>query len=100
MVVRVGKHAKRKQRTKRGHLRLTGPKTIKCERCGSAKLAHNICPNCGNYRGREVIDVLAKLEKKERKKKAKELEAAREEQEKTQPADMAALSKKEKGGEN
>ena len=32
-----------------------------------------LCQNCGYYGGRQVIDVLAKLDKKERKKKEKEL---------------------------
>ena len=32
-----------------------------------------MCANCGYYKGRQVIDVLAKLDKKERKKKEKEL---------------------------
>jgi len=32
-----------------------------------------VCRNCGWYNGRQVIDVLAKLDKKERKKKEKEL---------------------------
>jgi len=29
--------------------------------------------NCGTYQGKEVIDVLAKLDKKQRKQKEKEL---------------------------
>lgn len=32
-----------------------------------------MCGNCGYYNGRQVIDVLKKLDKKERKKKEKEL---------------------------
>ena len=34
-----------------------------------------MCSNCGYYNGRQVVDVLAKLDKKERKKKEKELHA-------------------------
>jgi large subunit ribosomal protein L32 len=89
----MGKHTKRLQRTKRAQLVLKKPKFVKCSRCGSAKLHHRICLNCGTYKGREVIDVLAKLEKKERKKKAKELEEAQEKQ--PQAMDAASLSKKE-----
>jgi len=38
-----------------------------------------VCKNCGYYGGRQVIDVLAKLDKKERKKKEKELHAHEQE---------------------
>jgi len=46
---------------------------VKCKKCGEEILPHTLCLNCGNYNGREVIDVLKKLTKKERKKKEREL---------------------------
>jgi hypothetical protein len=48
--------------------------------------------NCGYYKGRQIIDVLAKLTKKEKKKKEREMK----EGEKTtkEPMTMEKLSKK------
>ncbi len=42
-----------------------------CPRCKEPVPGHTACPNCGTYKGREAIDVLASLNKKERKDKAK-----------------------------
>ena len=47
-----------------------------CGKCEREVLPHHICAYCGFYNGREVIDVLAKLDKKEKKKRLKEEEAA------------------------
>lgn len=60
-------------------------------------MPHHFCPFCGTYKGREVIDVMAKLTKKERKKKEKEM--AKKEEEKTEkevkkPLSLEELSKK------
>ena len=58
-------------------------------------MRHRVCENCGTYREKEYIDILAKLTKKERKVREKEL--AEEESEKTpsdKPLDARALSDK------
>jgi large subunit ribosomal protein L32 len=43
----------------------------KCQDCGQPKLNHKICSNCGKYKGRVVVDVLAKTAKREKKAKEK-----------------------------
>ena len=74
MVVRM-RHTKGKRNRVRSHHALLAGNFIKCGHCGTDALPHTICNNCGYYAGREVVDVLAKLDKKDRKKRAKELEA-------------------------
>jgi large subunit ribosomal protein L32 len=36
---------------------LAAPARSVCPRCGSAKLPHVVCGNCGWYHGRQAIDV-------------------------------------------
>ena len=95
MVVRRGRHPKRLQRTRRAVLRLTPRAFVKCAQCGTEKMPHRVCKNCGSYRGNEIINVLAKLEKKERKKKEKQLESEKQAQAQTQsePLDAKEMSK-------
>jgi len=57
------------------HLHLKKPNIVACKKCGKEVLAYTLCENCGTYRNREMIDVLAKLTKKERKQKQKEIAA-------------------------
>ena len=63
----------------RSHHALRPAHFAKCAHCGHEKLPHIVCRNCGYYAGRQVIDVLAKLDKKERKKKEGELHAHEQE---------------------
>jgi len=51
---------KRRQSKARGRKRRTHYKSApvnyaNCPQCGSTKLPHRACPNCGYYRGRPVI---------------------------------------------
>ncbi len=74
MVVRM-RHTSSATRQRRSHHALKAGAHSLCSHCKKSVLPHTICHNCGWYKGRQVFDVLAKLDKKERKKKEKELHA-------------------------
>jgi large subunit ribosomal protein L32 len=59
------KYPKARQGKRRSHLAKSPAATIECPRCHSAKLPHQVCPSCGTYDGREVIEI--KSPKKKRK---------------------------------
>jgi large subunit ribosomal protein L32 len=35
---------------------------VRCSHCGSMRLPHHACPDCGTYKGKEVLDI--EVEKK------------------------------------
>jgi large subunit ribosomal protein L32 len=51
---RVGPRRKRLRRT---HYKAALVQLAPCERCGQLHRPHHICPNCGSYRGVEVMKV-------------------------------------------
>ncbi len=63
MVVRM-RHTRAHTANRRSHHALKGQRFSKCVKCGAQHLRHRICMNCGTYKGREVIDVMAKTNKK------------------------------------
>ncbi len=51
------KYAKSRQGKRRNHLGINLPSLDYCPQCNSPKLHHHVCPICGTYSGREVINV-------------------------------------------
>ncbi|HXK59745.1 MAG TPA: 50S ribosomal protein L32 [Acidobacteriota bacterium] len=51
------RHSKSRRGKRRAHDFLTARNLSKCSNCGLSVLPHRVCPNCGYYRGRQVIEV-------------------------------------------
>ena len=51
------RHSKRRTSMRRAHDGLTKPCIAECPNCHEPKLPHRVCPKCGRYKGREVIEV-------------------------------------------
>ena len=48
--------SKTKKRMRRTHLKKELPGVISCPKCGAPIKAHRACTECGNYKGKEVIE--------------------------------------------
>ncbi len=57
------KLSKGRRDRRRAHDALQVTQLVQCSNCGEMRLPHTVCPNCGYYKGREVIEV-----EKEKKK--------------------------------
>jgi large subunit ribosomal protein L32 len=51
------KHSKARRDKRRAHDALEAPSRSRCPECGELKLPHRVCPSCGSYRGRKVVEV-------------------------------------------
>lgn len=57
------KHSKSRRDMRRAHDALQAHNLTACSNCGSMHLPHTVCPNCGFYGTREVVEI-----KKDKKK--------------------------------
>lgn len=55
MAVPKQKQSKARGAKRRTHWKINGPGLSRCAQCDQPKLPHRVCPNCGYYRGREVV---------------------------------------------
>lgn len=54
----TNRHSKTRQRKRRSHDHLKTPTRSVCPNCSEEKLPHRICPHCGYYKGRQIIEVV------------------------------------------
>ena len=49
---KISKTSKRMRRT---HYKIEAKEAVKCPKCGETIRPHRVCPECGYYKGKEVI---------------------------------------------
>ncbi len=53
------KITKSRKGKRRNHHGIAAPALIDCPQCHSPQRPHHACPTCGNYNGREAVEVKA-----------------------------------------
>lgn len=56
----VPKYKTSKARTRRRksiNMKLSTPSLIECETCGNKLLPHRVCPKCGFYKGKQILEL-------------------------------------------
>lgn len=56
MAVPKHKVSRSKRDKRRTHQKAQAPALSRCTQCGEAVMSHRACPECGNYKGRTVIE--------------------------------------------
>lgn len=55
MAVQQNKKSKSRKGMRRSHDRIAKPTVIFCSSCGEPTIPHSVCPACGMYHGRQVV---------------------------------------------
>lgn len=53
------KTSKARRDKRRSHHAIKAPVLVECGNCGEKHRMHHVCPHCGHYRGRQILEVEA-----------------------------------------
>jgi len=57
MAVPKRRTSKARKRKRRSHHALSNPALSVCQQCHQKKEPHRVCPHCGYYGGRKVLEI-------------------------------------------
>ncbi len=56
----TSRHSRSRRDKRRAKWKGAIPNIVKCSDCGEMKLSYRVCPSCGKYNGRSVIEIIEK----------------------------------------
>jgi large subunit ribosomal protein L32 len=62
MPVPKRKHSTRRKGKRRAAIKLDLPQLINCPQCQQPKKPHQVCPNCGFYKGEKQVETESKTD--------------------------------------
>ena len=60
MAVQQRRNSKTRKNKRRTHFKLNVTGLVKCSNCGATISSHRVCPECGYYDNKPVVDVKSK----------------------------------------
>lgn len=59
-------HSRQRSRKRRTHYKASVPNSSACPQCQKPILPHRVCPFCGYYNGKPVVEIKTEAEEKTR----------------------------------
>ncbi len=56
----TSRHSKSRKNKRRANWKGSVPNIAKCPDCGEMRLPHRVCPSCGSYKGKEILNIVEK----------------------------------------
>jgi large subunit ribosomal protein L32 len=56
----TSKHTRSRRDKRRANWKISLPNITLCPECQEPKLPHRICPSCGSYNGKKILEVVEK----------------------------------------
>ena len=54
------RHARSRRDKRRANWKISAVNVVSCPDCQEPALPHRVCPSCGSYRGKKVLEVVEK----------------------------------------